>query len=77
MAGDSLHVLSSEAMHASMQFNIMNIYFQLYCFSNKGFEHVLFRMGSPDINFLQLIPFSVLFKFMPIAVHLKLKACLT
>lgn len=39
--------------------------------------HVVFRTGLPGINFLQLIPFSVLFKFMLIAVHLKLKASLT
>lgn len=73
----SLPVLSAETMHASTSFNMTNIYFQLHCFADEGFGHVVFTMGSPGINFLQLIPFSVLFKFMAIAVHLKLKASLT
>lgn len=45
-----------------------------YCFSGKRFEHFVFRMVLLGINFLQLIPFSVLCKFLPIAMYLKLKA---
>lgn len=60
--------------HVHMWFSAMNICFQLYCFSGKRFEHVVFRMVLLGINFLQPIPFRVLCKFLPIAMYLKLKA---